>query len=145
MRRTATGNYTPVNKDKYKGTLPIVYRSSWERDAFFYLDRNPNIKYWGSESVIIPYMSPIDNKAHKYYIDLVFTTVKNEKYIVEIKPHSQVAKPIKGRKRESTFLSEAKTWVINISKWKAASAYAKSNGFIFKIWTERGVVDPILD
>ena len=141
-RQTLHGRFEPQNKSKYKGSLPIVYRSSWELNAFVYLDREPNVVAWGSESVVIPYQSPLDGKVHRYFTDLVFTTKNNKKFIIEIKPYSQVGQPVRGKKQEKTFIMEAKTWSVNMAKWKAACEFAKKHGMEFKIWTEKGIVNP---
>ena len=34
-----------------------------------YCDSNPNILEWGSEEVVIPYRSPLDNRVHRYFPD----------------------------------------------------------------------------
>ena len=53
---TYKGKYVPENKEKYKGDIrKITYRSSWERWIMQWLDRNPRVAKWGSETVVIPY------------------------------------------------------------------------------------------
>ena len=57
------GRYTPANPKKYKGnSRNIVYRSLWERKFMVYCDTSKNILEWGSEEIIIPYISPVDGK-----------------------------------------------------------------------------------
>jgi hypothetical protein len=34
-----------------------------------YCDTNENILEWGSEELVIPYKSPLDNKWHRYFPD----------------------------------------------------------------------------
>jgi trans-aconitate methyltransferase len=51
-------------------------------------DDNISIVEWGSETIIIPYISPIDNKIHRYFVDF-YVKIKNknnliEKYLIEI-------------------------------------------------------------
>ena len=134
------GNFIPVNKDKYKGSYPITYRSSFELKAFMYLDKNSKIVTWGSESVVVKYKDPSrNNTVHRYFLDLVFTIKKNDRvetYIVEIKPKCQTVPPVRGRKSDKTFLNESTTWMRNSAKWKAASTFAKRRGWKFAIWTE---------
>ena len=67
------GIFRAFNTKKYKGSTPIVYRSSLELTVFRWLDNNPNIVSWGSESVVIPYISPTDSKMHRYFVDLNLT------------------------------------------------------------------------
>ena len=92
------GKYTAKNSDKYKGTLPKIFRSSWEQRVFFFLDHHPNVLSWASESIIIPYFSQIDNSMHRYYIDVDFIINANDgqqrRYIIEIKPFEQTIPPI---------------------------------------------------
>jgi len=66
------GYYTPQNVEKYVGRMPVLYRSSFERVAFTFLDSNPLITRWGSESVAIPYKDITSGgKNRKYIVDLV--------------------------------------------------------------------------
>ena len=136
------GVYEPLNKKKYKGSHPIIYRSSLEKKAFFMLDTNKKITQWGSESVVVPYISPIDSRMHRYFVDINFkftdSTGKTIKYLVEIKPFKQTLRPVKTpRKRQKTFLTESCMWAVNQAKWEAADNWAKKNGYIFKIITEK--------
>ena len=55
------GRYRPSNPKKYKGNPSnIVYRSLWERKFMVYCDNHTKILEWGSEEIIIPYLSPVD-------------------------------------------------------------------------------------
>ena len=64
------GKYKPSYPKKYKGDPNnIIYRSLWERKFMVYCDKNENILEWGSEEVIVPYRSPIDNRYHRYFPD----------------------------------------------------------------------------
>lgn len=136
------GCFRPLNKDKYKGSYPIFARSSWEYKAFAYLDRNPNVIKWGSESIVVKYRDPSrNNTVHRYFIDLNMTIrtkdSKLQTYWIEIKPHKETQIPVKGRKKRKTYLSECATYARNQAKWKAASKAAKSKGAKFIIWTEK--------
>ncbi len=55
----------------------IVYRSLWELRFMKWCDMNPSIIEWGSETVIVPYISPIDKKVHRYFVDF-YIKVKNK-------------------------------------------------------------------
>ena len=69
---TYKGRYIPTNPKKYKGDPSrIIYRSLWERKLMVYCDRNEKVLEWGSEEVIIPYLSPWDNKIHRYFPDFI--------------------------------------------------------------------------
>ena len=63
--RYTQGNFSPVNVSKYKGSLPVIYRSKLELIVFRWLDCNSKVISWGSESVVIPYYSPLDNNFNK--------------------------------------------------------------------------------
>jgi hypothetical protein len=138
------GYYTPKNVIKYLGDpMKIIYRSSWEYHFCVYCDQNDFIVNWSSEPIAIPYISPIDNKPHRYYVDFYMCVLKNdaiEKYIVEIKPSSQLLQPVlktRTAKRLKRFNSDAKTWIVNRSKFQAAQEYARLHGYKFTIVTEK--------
>lgn len=136
--------FIPQNRQKYVGKYPIIARSSWELDAFRWLDLNKNIINWGSESAVVNYYDPTRPEIiHRYFIDLSFL-VKNMqgetvKYFVEIKPHKQTIAPIKTpRKATKTFMNESINYVRNMCKWKAAIEFAEHKGAKFAVWTEKG-------
>lgn len=131
------GRFTPLNKEKYVGDVKnIVYRSLWERNAFRWLDKNSNIVAWNSEEIVVPYICETDNKIHRYFLDLWFQTKDKKTYIVEIKPKSQTIPPKAPKRKSKRYLTESLTYIKNQSKWKAASEFAKDNGWHFEIWTE---------
>ena len=92
------GKYQPSYPKKYKGDpTNIVYRSLWERKFMVYCDKNENILEWGSEEVVVPYRSPIDNRYHRYFPDFYIkvreSNGKIKKMIIEIKPYKQCIEP----------------------------------------------------
>jgi hypothetical protein len=135
------GWFTPKNPSKYKGKVnQIVYRSNWELRVMKWLDENINVIWWSSEELIIRYRSPIDQRIHRYFPDFV-TKIKTkdgkEKVLVlEVKPFKQTQKPIQKR-RTKRYLEEAKTYVVNQEKWKAADIFCQEHGWEFKILTEK--------
>jgi hypothetical protein len=137
------GTFSPSNPNKYKGTLPIIYRSSLELKAFRDMDLNPNIISWGSESVVIPYPYPFNNSIRRYFIDIV-AALKNptsgeiKKLLIEIKPFKQTLPPTPSKnKSQKTILYENQQFVVNQCKWKAAKEWAAKKGYIFLILTEK--------
>ena len=89
--------YKPSNPEKYQGNANnIICRSSWERRFCNWCDNNPNILKWASEEFSIPYVSPIDNRIHRYYPDYLIevkeVSGKIKKYVVEVKPKKQTHK-----------------------------------------------------
>ena len=133
------GVYKPVTK-KYKGSQHPVYRSSWELRFFKWCDNNPNVIEWTSESVVIPYTSPIDNKTHRYFVDNTVKIKEGDKlvkYLIEIKPKKQTVKPKPhGNKKQSTILYENMNYIRNMAKWAAAEKWCKTRGYKFQILTE---------
>lgn len=138
------GIFQPLHKEKYKGTLPIVYRSSLELKVFRWFDNNSNVVSWGSESVIIPYRSPADGKLHRYFVDANITLIDENipyKYLIEIKPYSQVIPPKKSaKKKPSTILYETVMYDINQAKWQAAREWCKNHNYKFLIFTEKHIL-----
>jgi hypothetical protein len=139
------GIYSPLNPQKYRGSYPIIYRSGLELKSFRYLDKNPNVLTWGSESVVIPYISPADGKMHRYFVDLVATLkdVKNNcirKLLIEVKPEKQTKPPIESnKKKRTTILYEKYQYAVNMAKWEAARKWAKEKGYIFLILNEKHI------
>ena len=103
-------------------------------------DRNTNVLEWGSEEIIIPYRSPLDNRIHRYYPDFYVKAVTRDgklaKSVIEIKPHAQTTPPKRRRQKSKTFLTEVKTWNVNAAKWKAARQFCRKNHMSFLILTE---------
>ena len=136
------GKFTPKNPNKYRGSLPIIYRSGLELKSFRYLDNNPNVITWGSESVIIPYQSPADGKLHRYYVDLVALLKSKDgttkKLLIEVKPEKQTRPPtISANKKQKTILYENYQWVINQAKWEAAKKWCQTKNYLFIILNEK--------
>lgn len=134
------GRFIPKNPKKYNGDPNhIIYRSSWEVRVMKYLDENPNVIWWASEELPIPYRSPIDNRVHRYFPDFIVKVRRKDglvmTYILEVKPESQTKMPVQKR-RTKKFLQEAATYAINQEKWRAADIFCKEHGWQFKILTE---------
>lgn len=138
--RFKQGIYTPKNPKKFIGKHAI-YRSSFELRFMQWADRNDNVLEWSSEQIIIPYISPLDGKAHRYYVDnfIVIREGTNiKKYLVEIKPFAQTQPPkTTNRKRQKTILYEQSQWIVNQAKWSAAREFAKKYAAEFIILTEK--------
>jgi hypothetical protein len=135
------GIYSPLRPEKYKGTLPIFYRSGLELSFSRWCDRCDKVLQWGSESVVVPYVSPMDGKIHRYFLDYNITLKVNEgikKYIVEVKPSKQTQQPTNnGNKKRSTILYEQVTYAKNMAKWDAAKKWADKKGWNFIVITEK--------
>lgn len=106
-----------------------------------YLDKHPDVIEWQSEEFFIPYISPLDDRPHRYFPDF-WIKKRNpqgivEIDVVEIKPKSQMAPPKKPAKMTKRFLTEVKTWGVNQAKWKAAATFCKQRNWNFKIINEQ--------
>ena len=141
MNESNKSIYKPLNPNKYQGdSNNIICRSSWERKFCIWCDNNENILKWASEEFSIPYLSPVDNRIHRYYPDyLIEVKEKNgriKKYIIEVKPKKQTQPPKKPSRMTKSYLYESKTYAVNQAKWKYAKDFCKDNGVEFKIITE---------
>lgn len=138
---TLKGKYTPKNIHKYKGNpTNIIYRSSWELKFMKYCDERPNVLEWGSEEIVIPYRSPLDNRIHRYFVDFYVKIVDSNgvisKYLIEIKPSKQTVPPKKPQRQTKSYLYEVTEYVKNQAKWKAAKEFCDDRMWKFKILTE---------
>jgi hypothetical protein len=135
------GKFKPTNTGKYRGNFTeIVYRSLWELKFMKYCDTNENILEWGSEEIALPYISPLDNRIHKYFPDFYIKVKENngqiKKYIIEVKPKKQTVEPIPQKKKTKGYIYEVMEYAKNQAKWKAAREFCKDRQWEFKIITE---------
>jgi len=138
MAKSYRGLYRPTNPKKYVGnTKQFVYRSLLERRFMRYCDLNPDILFWASEELPVRYYSPLDKKWHRYFPDFIIKTVKNEKFMIEIKPSRQVGKPKTPKKKTKSYMRENFEYIKNQAKWAAAKNYCEDNNMKFKIITEK--------
>jgi hypothetical protein len=149
-RHFKQGRYTPQHPEKYigkrlaNGQPDIVYRSSWEKRAFTFLDLNESVISWNSEDIVIQYHYPIDNKMHRYFVDLLatFRTSVGEikTLLIEIKPKAETIAPIppkrKTEKAMMNYQRAIETYIKNQCKWEAAREFARNNGIEFIVLTE---------
>lgn len=136
-----SGTFKPKNPSKYKGDpTNIIYRSLWECKFMSYLDSHPQILEWASEEFSIPYLSPIDNRVHRYFPDFWLKKKSAdglvEVVVVEIKPKKQTQPPKTRTKATRTYINEVKTWGINSAKWKFATKFCEDRKWKFQILTE---------
>ena len=106
-----------------------------------WLDNNPDILSWASEELIVPYISPVDQKKHRYFPDFVVrkreTDGKIKTVMVEIKPASQSKPPKHPGKVTKRYINEVYTWGVNEAKWKAAKEYCADRKWSFHVFTEK--------
>lgn len=95
------------------------YRSGWELVYMIWLDENPSVLKYSYEGLIIEYVSNIrTGKLRKYYPDFM-VDYEGRQELIEIKPAKRV------------------TQVKVAKKLKAAEAWCKTHGVVFKVITEK--------
>lgn len=138
------GVYKPINPSKWiTNGRDIIFRSGLEFKVFSRLDANPSVLKLSSEEIVVPYLSPIDNKYHRYFVDL-YTKIKQrdgsiKEMLIEIKPESQTREPKKQSNITKAYIHKVEQWLVNEAKWKAAKEFCKNRGWEFKFITEKNL------
>lgn len=137
------GYYKPHNPNKYIGPAPIIYRSSWERKFCHWCDYNESVISWVSEPFAIKYFNTLDQKVHNYYPDFYIKMDKDgvfEEFLVEIKPKSQLQKPLPPKrvtpKTIKNFKHSYETYIRNLCKTDALTKVASQRNFKVMLLTE---------
>lgn len=135
------GKFTPERPEKYIGDANnIVYRSGWEKRVMDWCDTNSNVKRWASEEVVIPYVSPVDQRVHRYYVDFYVEAIDKNgnkvSYLLEVKPKGQTQEPKPQTRKTKRYITEVMTWGVNQAKWAAAREFCKDRGWEFRLITE---------
>lgn len=138
------GRFRPKQPEKYAGDpTNIVYRSLWELRLMRYFDQHPSVLMWGSEELAIPYISPADNRVHRYYPDFIVKMRERggdvTTTLIEVKPYSQTIEPKKNPSHPRRYLNEVITYGINQAKWKAAKEFCSDRLWNFRVMTEREI------
>ena len=141
MGETYKSRYYPSFPNKYKGNANnIICRSSWERKFCRWCDMNENVLQWGSEEFSIPYVSPLDNRIHKYFPDFIIKLKENtgriKTYVIEVKPKKQTRPPKTPKRQTKSYIYETTEYAKNMAKWKAAKEFCDDRRIEFKIITE---------
>ena len=140
--KTYKGRFRVLNPAKYKGDITtVIYRSLWELRFMKWCDQSPSIIEWGSETVIIPYVSPVDKKVHRYFVDFYIKVKsknnKTEKFLIEIKPEKFTKPPEIPKKKTKRFIDEVFQYGVNEAKWKAAFEFCTDRNMKFIVLTEK--------
>jgi len=106
-----------------------------------YCDNEPNVLEWSSEEVVIPYISPVDGKYHRYFPDFKIK-IKTKSgqvktHLIEVKPLAQTVPPVKKSRITPKYITEVTTWGVNQAKWKAAEEFCDLQGWEFTKMTEK--------
>lgn len=132
------GRFIPRNKRKYVGDVEkIFFRSLWELRVMKWLDSRDSVIRWGSEEIIIPYLSPEDNKVHRYFPDFFMEYVDEngavKKEVLEVKPRHESDEKYAKHERSKKALA------VNDAKWKAASIWCEQRDMNFRVLTEHSI------
>ena len=134
MSNYAQGEFLPKNPEKYSGKGRIKYRSSWEANFMLFCDNHPSVIAWASESLQIPYFNPVTGKQTIYVPDflVIYVDKNNVKHgeVIEIKPSKETSMQFAKTQRDKLMVA------INMAKWKAATAFCKQQGLVFRIVSE---------
>ena len=136
------GKYQPSFPRKYKGDpTNIIFRSLWERKFMVYCDKNANVLEWASEEIAIPYVSPVDQRSHRYLPDFYMKVKETDgaikKYVIEVKPLKQCSPPKKPKRQTKGYIREAFEYAKNQAKWKEAREWCADRQWEFKVVTEK--------
>jgi hypothetical protein len=148
------GWFVPGNKKKYVGKCDnpndIAFRSGMELRLYKHLDASPTVVSWSSEETVIRYVSPLDNKVHRYFVDALATITQpdgsTKTFLIEVKPKKQcelptiAAKPKRPNVAKARYLRECNTYAVNQAKWDAAKQVCKKMGWIWTVMTEDHLV-----
>ena len=85
-------------------------------------ESSASVEEWSSEEFIIPYISPVDGKRHRYFPDF-YVKVGKKKYIAEVKPSYQTKEPKTQKRNTKKYISEVMTYAVNQAKFKAADEF----------------------
>ena len=142
-RKRYKGKYKVKNPQKYIGdSTNVIYRSLMELNFMKWCERSEKVLKWNSEEVVIPYISPMDKKRHRYFPDFLIQTNKGWT-LIEVKPLVQTKPPKKiliekvTLKKKRRYVKAVKTWLVNEAKWNAAKKVCEVNGWKFELMTEK--------
>ena len=139
-KKWVQGLFRPLHPEKYAGDPECIrYLSSWELRVFSRLDTDPNVVAWGSEEFVVRYYDPATKRSRRYFPDLVVKYADGRTEMWEIKPSTQIRRPVRGRKSQKTFVAEAKTWMTNQAKWEAAKLVCEQRGWKFRVLNEQDI------
>ncbi len=151
------GKFIPINKEKYVGEYPIIYRSSLELRFCKICDENSSILYWTSEPNKSPfpirYHHPVEDRPASYYPDyLIYKRDQNgniQKLIIEIKPEALTLMPPKPAnnatlKTRRNYVKRCQMILVNLTKKEAAEKFAAHYGLVYMFFHERNFSDSFL-
>ena len=136
------GVFIPRHPEKYIGNAKnIIYRSKMELVFLKWCDTNESVLQYASEECVIHYISPIDSKQHRYFVDFFVRILQEDgtvkSFLVEIKSFAQSIPPKKPKTINESYNESVRTYLVNQAKWKAAERVCQERGWKFMVLTER--------
>ena len=124
-----SGNYVSGVFWSEKNNTDYVFRSTYEFAYWYMLENDNTVESFVVEPFSLPYLSPKDNKMHRYIPDVLILYKSGDLELVEIKPKAMIYSSVVQRKAS------------------AARAYILRNkmGAIFKFVTEEDIVNTAKD
>jgi len=107
-----------------------------------FCDENSSVIEWSSEEVVVPYVSPIDGRMHRYFVDFWVKVQSKEGetkiFLIEVKPKAQTKQPETptSKRVSKSKIIQMRNWLINSAKWAAARKVCEDKGWEFKLLTE---------
>ena len=137
--------FIPKNPEKVVGG-EILCRSSWETKLADWCDRNPiaaNINELHKYHLDItnPINWPVNNYYPDFYMQIQNQDGSVKTLLIEVKPYAQTQPPKQisenaKLKDVRAFNNQAKTYIQNDAKWKAAREWCKLHNIEFVVFTE---------
>jgi hypothetical protein len=85
-----------------------------------FLDDSPSVLKWSSEETPIPYVSPLDKKVHRYFVDFKIKrktkTGEEQVCLAEVKWSTATRPPKEPKRKTRRYFAEQKNWIINGAK-----------------------------
>ena len=138
MAKFAQGRFEMKNPAKYVGKKTPLARSSWEFVFMRMLDEHPGVESWASESIQIPYRSPLTGKYTIYVPDffIVYKSKDGKKHaeVIEVKPKNQTMRENVGKSRYNQ-----EQYILNMAKWEAATSWCKQQRIRFRVVNEEDI------
>lgn len=109
-----------------------------------WLDNAPEVLEWASEETVIPYVSRLDGRTHRYFVDF-WAKIQQpngeiKKVLLEVKPKKETKPPRKPKgtsvESQGKYMAEMATFVKNTDKWTAAQEYCRKTQSAFYLITE---------
>lgn len=154
---TSKGLYTLINPAKYISSKRPVYKSKWEWRVFDKLDRTPSVVQWGYECIEIYYHNPLQRRFNVYYPDIFLVVIdangNAQNLLMEIKPAKMTVPPdppvmpksktaqsgIRYKKALERYQNAQMDFLVNKSKWEAATKWCLTHNVKFGVVTENNV------